>query len=55
MDIFPLMCATDEVWITKRNLHAQELTDIENYRSVWRQTHFDITNKNNNALNLHYH
>jgi hypothetical protein len=28
------MCATDEVWITKRNLHAQELTDIENYRSV---------------------
>ena len=70
LDIFPLMCATDKFWITEltlihknirsvRNLHAQELTDIENYLSVWCQTHFDVTNKNNNSsfegLDRYYH
>ena len=64
------MCATNEVWITElclihknvrsvSNPYAQELTDIENYRSMWRQTHFDITDKINNVsfkdLNKLYH
>ena len=63
------MCTVDEVWIAEltlihqnirlvRNSHSQELTDIENYRSVWHQTHFDITDKNNNVsfkdLYIHY-
>ena len=42
LDIFSLMHAADKVWIT-------DLTDIENYLSVWRHTHFDVTDKNNNA------
>jgi hypothetical protein len=72
LDIFRLMCgllcATNKVWITElrlihknirsvRTSHAQELTDIENYWSVWRQTHFDVADKINNAsfkdLNKH--
>jgi hypothetical protein len=66
-------CATDKFWITDltllhknirsvRNLHVQELTDIENYLSVQHQTHFDVTDENNNEnnnasedLNIHYH
>jgi hypothetical protein len=36
LDIFSLMHAADKVWIT-------DLTDIENYLSVWRHTHFDVT------------
>ena len=47
LDIFPLVCAADKVWITDHELtlihknirsvhisHMQELTDIENYQSV---------------------
>ena len=33
--------------------------DNDNYRSLWRQAHFDVTDKNNNAsfedLDIHYH
>ena len=56
MDILPLMCATDKVWITEltlihknirpvRKSHVQELTDIENHHAMWHQTHFDVTDK----------
>jgi hypothetical protein len=45
MDILPLMCATDKVWITEltlihknirpvRKSHVQELTDIENHHAM---------------------
>jgi hypothetical protein len=52
LEIFPLMCAADKVWIN-------ELTLIhKNIRSV-RKTHYDIIDKNNNVssedLNRHYH
>ena len=61
MVVFPFMCATNKGWITELTLihknirsvgnsHAQELTlDIENYWSVWSQTYFDLTDKNNNT------
>ena len=29
--------------------YQQTDSDTENYWSVWRQTHYDITNKNNNV------
>ena len=64
------MSAADKVRITEltlihknimsvRNSYGLELTDIENYESVWCQTHFDVANKNKNAsfedLDIHYH
>jgi hypothetical protein len=27
-----------------------KLTDAENYQTVWRQTHYDVTDQNNNVL-----
>ena len=40
-------------------VRINELTDCENNRSVWRQTQYDVTDKNNiicfEGLNIHYH
>jgi hypothetical protein len=51
LDIFPLMCAVDKVWITEVTLI------LKNIRSNWRKTHYDVTDKNNNisfeGLNRH--
>ena len=31
-------------------------SDTENYLSVWCQTHYDVTDQNNNeGINIHYH
>ena len=57
------MCVADEVWNTELTLinknirsHAQELTLI---LKIIGQTHFDVTDKNNNVsfedLDIHYH
>jgi hypothetical protein len=39
--------------------HQWTDSDTKNYRSVWRQTHYDDTDKNNNdsfeGLDIHYH
>jgi hypothetical protein len=52
LDIFALISPSDIVSINQQ-------TYTENYLSVWRQTHYDVTDKNNNisyeSLNIHYH
>jgi hypothetical protein len=53
LDIFSLFSPRDIVII-------KEMTfDTENYRSMWRQIHSDVINKNNNVsfknLAIHYH
>jgi hypothetical protein len=45
--------------IVFRNHNPLILPRVEMYRSVWRQTHYDATDKNNNirfeGLDIHYH
>ena len=53
LDIFSLFSPRDIVII-------KEMTfDTENYRSMWRQIHSDVIDKNNNVsfknLAIHYH
>ena len=64
LDIFPLLCATDKVWITELNLIQKNISSVRNshaqvYRSIWRKTHYDVTDKNSNVssevLHTHYH
>ena len=65
LDIFSLMCATDKVWITKLTLIHKNISSVRNlheaqvYLSIWRKTHYDITNENNNVssegLDRHNH
>jgi hypothetical protein len=54
-----------EIWnffslISPRDIVSiNNLTDNENYHSVWRQTHYEVTNENKNVsfegLDIHYH
>jgi hypothetical protein len=64
LDIFPLMCAADKVWITELTLIHKNISSVSNfhvqvYRSIWRKTHNDVTDKNKNfsseGLGSHYH
>jgi hypothetical protein len=64
LDIFPLMFAADKVWITELILIHQNITSVFNshaqvYLSIWRKTHYDVTDKNHNVsyegLDRHYH
>ena len=58
------MCATDKVWITKLTLIHKIIRLVGNshaqvHRSIRRKSHYDVTDKNNNAsfedLNILYH
>jgi len=51
LSIFPLILPRDIVGNIRIN------SDTENYRSVWRQRYYDITNKNISfeGLDIHYH
>ena len=66
MDIFPLMCATDKVWITKLTLIHKNISFVPNSyaqvytcMSICRNSHYDDVDKNNNdsskRLDRHYH
>ena len=52
LDIFPLMCAADKVWITELILIHTNIRSVSNshaqvYGTIWRKTHYDVTDKNN--------
>ena len=64
LDIYPLMCDADKVWIAKLTLIHKNIRSVHNLhaqacRSIWHKTHYDITNKNNNvsseSFNRQYH
>jgi len=64
LDIFSLMCAADKVWIIELTLIHKNTRSVHNlhvqvYRSIWRKTHYDVTDKNNNVssegLDRYYH
>jgi hypothetical protein len=67
LDIFPLMCALIKSgslnWPWSTKILGHFVTHMPknwlSYWKVWLQTHFDITDKNNNAsfedLDIHYH
>ena len=66
LDIFPLMCATDTVWITKLTLSYKNISfipkshaQVYTYTSICGNTHYDDVDKNNNdsskRLDTHYH
>jgi hypothetical protein len=64
LDIFSLMCGADKVWITELILIRKNIKSVHNvhaqvYRPIWRKTHYDVTNKNDNVslkgLETHYH
>jgi len=47
------MCAADKVWITELTLIHKNIRSFRNshayvYWSIWRKTHYDVTDKNNN-------
>jgi len=51
LDIFPLMCAADKVWITELTLMLKNIRSVCNshaqvYQSIWRKTNYDVTDKN---------
>ena len=53
LDIFPLMCAADKVWITELTLIHKNIRLVHNChwqvnKSIWRKTCYDVTDKNNN-------
>ena len=64
LDIFPLMCAADKVWITELTLIHKNIRSVRNshvqvYWSILRKTHYDVTDKYNNVhtegLDRQYH
>jgi len=64
LEIFLLMCVADKVWIMQLTLIHKNIRSVRNshaqvYRSIWRKTHYDVTDKNNNisfeGLDIHYH
>jgi hypothetical protein len=64
LDIFPLMCAADKVWNTEltlihKNIRSFRSSHVQLYWSIWRKTHHDDNDKNNNisseGLDRHYH
>ena len=64
LDIFSLMCAADQVWISELTLIHKNMRSVRNshlklYRSIWRKVHYDVIDKNYNVisegLDRHYH
>ena len=64
MDNCTLMCAADKIWMTELTLIHKNIRSVCNshaqvYRSIWRKTHYDVTDKKNNVssegLDRHYH
>jgi hypothetical protein len=60
----PSICAADKVWITELTLIHKNIRSVRNsygqvYWSIWRKTHYDVTDKNNNVssegIDRHYH
>ena len=52
LDIFSLMCAADKVWITELTLIHKNIRSVcsshtQVYGTIWRKTHYDVTDKNN--------
>ena len=63
-DIFPLMYAADNVWITELTLIHKNIWSVRNshaqvYMSIWHKTHYEVTDKHNNVssegLDKYYH
>ena len=64
LEIFPLMCAADKVWINELTLIHKNIRSVRNshaqvYQSIWCKPHYDVIDKNNNVssedLDRHYH
>jgi hypothetical protein len=58
------MCVVDKIWVTELTLIHKNIRSVRNshvqvYQSIWRQTHYDVTDKINNinfeGINRHYH
>jgi hypothetical protein len=50
LDIFPLMCAADKVWITELTLIHKHMRSVRNshaqvFRSIWRKAHYEVPDK----------
>ena len=50
LDIFPLMCAADKIWITELTLIHKNIRSVRNshaivYWSILRKAHYEITDK----------
>jgi formamidopyrimidine-DNA glycosylase len=62
LDIFPLMCAADKVWITELTLNHKNIRSVRNSHCARTDSdieNFYVNNKNNNAsfedLDIYYH
>jgi hypothetical protein len=55
LGIFPLMCDVDKIWITELTLIHKNIRSVRNshkqvYGSIWRKTHYEVTDENNNVI-----